>query len=495
MIDTAPVVTDGIGTGGLHPWIRSLRVFFAPTVTTPLLDEVLAGLRRAFSLHGHIVQELPTDETDLVFTTVTFGKPISWRESFMFVGRRKLGIRRSPMAYTLMQITPAEWQQLEGHFERSLAKEPPDPADYRFPGLAPTAYKTLIEQGRRGGPILAMQRMLQAQAMCLRLVPVIGEQAPICAYHFDLVGSMARSEGASPEFYDDIVGRAATAVCAADIGPTVPVPEMISRPEWDSLATPDSMRRAGLELGRRNFFTEMVRIADLAHVPAISDSVASQYSEGCFATWESQLNGLISTITGSARPVDKARITDDDLAVIVGVRLADHAVYVRHVEGLRNDKPSSEAFEMAEMDNSLPWITLDQSWGISNSVPVARSKLHGHRGVAAYDPNSVEYVPIGATYFHYPVTCGTQQQAESIRATFARSEALRNPQDPRQVAFTLLPTHGVFVAEKWVHGKAPMQVIWEAMDAGQLQITSIVPQGPEVFTPPGVALAGDRGAR
>jgi hypothetical protein len=162
-------------------------------------------------------------------------------------------------------------------------------------------------------------------------------------------------------------------------------------------------------------------------------------------------------------------------------------VYVRHVEDLRNDKPSSEAFEMAEMDNSLPWITLHPSWGIIDPVPVTRSKLHGHRGVAAYDSGAVEYVPIGETYFRYPVTCGTQQQAESIRATFAQSEALRNPQDPRQLAFTLLPTHGVFVAEKWVPGKLPFQAIWEAMDAGQLQITSIVPQGPEIFAPPVVA--------
>jgi hypothetical protein len=494
MIDTVPVDTTANRAGGLHQWLRSLRVFFAPNETTPLLDEVLAGLRQAFSLNGHVVQDVPTDETDLVFTTVAFGQPISWRESFMFVGRRKLGIRRSPTVYTLMQVTPAQWQQLVDHFAQALAKEPPDPADYRFPGLAPTAYQTLIEQGRRGGPILAMQRMLQAQAMCLRLVPVIGEDRPLCAYHFDLVGSMARSEGGSDAFYDDIVGRAATAVCALDIGPTESVPPIILRPEWDDLSTPASMRSAGLELGQRNFFTDMVRISDLAHVPAISDSIAAQYSEGCFATWEPRLKALISTITGSARPVDKARITDDDLAVIVGVRLADHGVYVRRVEGLRNDKPSSEAFEMAEMDNSLPWITLDPSWDAVDPVPVTRSKLHGHRGVAAYDPRAVEYVPIGATYFHYPVTCGTQQQAESIRATFARSEALRNPDDPRQLAFTLLPTHGVFVAEKWVHGKAPLQVIWEAMDTGQLQITSIIPQGPEIFTPPEVAVSNDPGA-
>jgi hypothetical protein len=119
---------------------------------------------------------------------------------------------------------------------------------------------------------------------------------------------------------------------------------------------------------------------------------------------------------------------------------------------------------------------------------VTRSKLHGHRGVAAYDPSAVEYVPLGATYFRYPVTCGTQQQAESIRAAFAQSETLRNPDDPRQMAFTLLPTHGVFVAEKWVRGKAPFQVIWEAMDAGQLQITSVVPQGPLTFKPAEVSV-------
>jgi hypothetical protein len=113
--------------------------------------------------------------------------------------------------------------------------------------------------------------------------------------------------------------------------------------------------------------------------------------------------------------------------------------------------------------------------------------------VAAYDPRAVEYVPLGDTYFRYPVTCGTQQQAESIRSAFARSEALRNPDDARRIAFTLLPTHGVFIAEKWVRGKAPFQVIWEAMDAGQLQITSIVPQGPEIYAPPQVDLLTDPG--
>jgi hypothetical protein len=31
--------------------------------------------------------------------------------------------------------------------------------------------------------------------------------------------------------------------------------------------------------------------------------------------------------------------------------------------------------------------------------------------------------------------------------------------------------------EKWVAGKAPFQVIWEAMDAGALQVDNRIPQG------------------
>lgn len=86
-------------------------------------------------------------------------------------------------------------------------------------------------------------------------------------------------------------------------------------------------------------------------------------------------------------------------------------------------------------------------------------------------------------YFHYPVSCSTEAQAMGIRQAFARSQALRNPDDPRKIAFTIIPGHGVLIAEKWVRGKAPFQVIWEAMDAGALEITPRVPQGPFRYAP------------
>jgi hypothetical protein len=57
------------------------------------------------------------------------------------------------------------------------------------------------------------------------------------------------------------------------------------------------------------------------------------------------------------------------------------------------------------------------------------------------------------------------------------------------VVFTVLPGHGTVIVEKWVPGTAPFQVIWEAMDAGRLQVDNRVPQGPMEY------VSGAGGAR
>jgi hypothetical protein len=111
-------------------------------------------------------------------------------------------------------------------------------------------------------------------------------------------------------------------------------------------------------------------------VPVVNAAVAEQYSEGCFATWEPRLGALIATITGSARPVDKDNITEDELAVIVGVRPDGKGALIRHVEGKRNDPPSSEAVEMMAMDAAKLELKLDSQKAFWSK----RSKLH-NRGV------------------------------------------------------------------------------------------------------------------
>lgn len=479
---------DLAAAGHAHTWWRRIGVSILPGPTTPLLEEVLRHLREHFRAHGHSVQAAPDDATDVLVTTAAFGEPVNWRESVMLTARRRFGLKRTPTTYTFIHVTPGELQARLGQLEAALAHEPPDPEDFQFPGLAPSAFRTLVEQGRRGGPMMTLIRVLQAQSKCIRIALIVGGPQPEAAYYFDLVGAHPRVAATEREaFYADMVRRVVTSVSTHEVTQHQVIPERLTRAEWDALSAPGAMRAAGHELGRRGFFTEMIRIADLVNVPALGDAIASQYSEGCFATWEPAVDGLIATITGSARPVEKENLTDDELALIVGVRPDGQGAVVQHVDGKRNDSPSSEAVELIEMDAALPRVRLGAEWGAAAGrwAPVARSKLHGHRGIAAYDPRRVEFVPLDPPFYRYLVSCATDAQARAIKAAFARSRALQNPDDPRQAVFTVLPGHGVVIAEKWVAGKAPFQVLWECMDSGALQVDRLVPQGPHTYVPGG----------
>jgi hypothetical protein len=478
------VTKEEVEVDHLHDWLRTLHLSYVPGPETPLTAEVARGILQHFRTAGHVVQSDPDGDTDVILTTATFGEPVGWRTSLMLSGRRRFGLDHSPTIYTLLQVTPEQLEATLDHFRWALSKEPPDPADFAFPGMAPMAHRVLIEQGRRGGPIMAMERLVQSQTMSIHVLLLVGDSRPHFVYHFDLVGAHPRSVADDLEsFYRDIVLRIVTVESTHEVTGHELVGEVISDLAWRDLAVPKAMKAAALELGQRQFFTEMVRVADLVQVPALHDAVAEQYSEGCFASWEPALDGLVATVTGSARPVDKGKIGDDDLAVIVGVRADGKGALIRHVEGKRNDPPSSEAVEMMEMDTRLPRIVLGPEWPQSCEVPVARSKLHGHRGVAAYDPRQVEFLPLDPPYYHYLVSCATEAQARGIKEAFSRSEALNHPDDPRQLAFTVLPGHGVVIAEKWVSGKAPFQVMWEAMDAGSLEPANEIPQGPMEFVP------------
>lgn len=463
----------------VHPWLKQTNICFIPgPEITPLSEEVIDNILDQFARSGHKVQDSPDDNTDIILTTSKFGEPLPWREAIALVGRMRFNYRHSPTIFTLVHVGEDEFNQKIEYFDKVLEKEQPDQKDFDFPGLAPSAYKVLYEQGRRGGSILALERLVQAQAKSIRVLLLVGNGQPATIYHFDLVGANPPSyaEGAKP-FYEDIVLRMVTSVSTHEITRHQVEDEIIPQSVWEKLDTPEAMRVAAQKFGESNFFTEMVIIDTLVKVPAVTDAIASQYSEGCFATWEPEINALITTITGSARPVNKSSLSDDDLAIITGVREDRQGALVRHVEGKRNDPPSSEAVELIDMDNALPFIKLPHEWNVESRVPVARSKLHGHRGIASYNPDLVEFVELDAPFYDYPVTCATEAQASGIKWAFSRSEALQNPDDPRQVVFTVLPTHGIVIVEKWVSGKTPFQTIWEFFQDGHIVIDNTIPQG------------------
>jgi hypothetical protein len=474
------ITTKDFASHPIHDWLKKIRLHYVPGQRTPLLEQFISGLLTHFEAAGNVVQPSADANTDVLLTTATFGQVINWRRSLMLTGRIQLKLEHTPVTVTVIHITPQQLEEQLAYFERVLAKQPPDPDDFRFEGLADTAPAVLIEQGKRGGPILSLLRVLQAQSKCIRILLLVGDEQIEYVYHFDLVGAhpVSRYSAGEQAFYDDIVLRLVTYESTHEITNHQTVGDPIARRTWDGLPAVSGMKQAGLELGKRGFFTDMIRISDLTNVPAVTDAISSQYSEGCFATWEPQIPALIATITGSARPVDKGNITDDDLAVIVAVRPDGQGVQVRHVADKDNIKPSSEAVEMIDMDSLLPRVTLEDG----TEVPVARSKLHGHRGVSSYNPQKVEFVPLDPPYYHYLVSCATEAQARGIKAAFGRAESLLNPDDPRQLAFTVLPGHGVVIAEKWQAGKAPFQVIWEYMDSGDLVIDKLIPQGPMAYT-------------
>jgi hypothetical protein len=468
-----------------HSWWRKISLSYVPNQPTPLLDNFVENLLNRFRQTGHIVHDEPGPDTEVLLTTSQFNQPVRWRDALIFNARRRFNLDHSPTVFTVVQAKPEQFQEELDYFKQVLQKDPPDPLDFVLPGMGPEAYRTLYEQGKRGGPILALLRTVQTQAMSIRVILVVGEKRIEQAYVFDLVGAHPRIDASDPDqFYEDIMGRIVTALSTKEITDHQVVGEPISHEVWATLKTPAAMQRAGYELGKRQFFTEMVLVTNLATVPSVPDAIASQYSEGCFATWDPNINALVTTVTGSARPVVKDQLTDDELAVIVGVRPDGKGALIKHVESKRNDPPSSEAVELMELDKGLPRIKLENG----NEVPVCRSKLHGHRGVSAYNPQQVEHVYLEAQYYHFPVSCSTEAQANAIHIAFSKSIALQDPSDPREVVFTILPGHGIVIAEKWVAGKEPFQVMWEYMDSGWLVVDNMVPQGILSFKPDGNGL-------
>jgi hypothetical protein len=318
-------------------------------------------------------------------------------------------------------------------------------------------------------------RILQIQSKSIRVLLVVGDEKPDSAFLFDLVGAHPQIRNDDPQnFYKDITTRIMTAASTEEITRHQAVEPEIKRDVWDALPTIQYMTQASQELGKRDFFTEMIHVSDVAEIPGFSDAISQQYSEGCFATWDVEIGGLLTTITGSARPVQKENITDKDLAVIVGIKPEYDGALIRKVERHPNHPPSSEAVEMIGMDLKLPRIRLSNG----AQVPVIRSKLHGHRGVRSFNRDRVEYVSVPESYLYYPVSCSTDAQYRAVQEAFSSSAALQNPEDPRQIVFTVLPGHGVVIVEKWLEGKQPFQVIWEGMDHRDIQISNEIPQGP-----------------
>jgi hypothetical protein len=177
-----------------HDWLRKLNLSFVPGPMSAMMEELVDGLMTRFELLGHNVEAQPSEKTDVLLTTAAFGQSISWRKAPLFSARRQFGIKHSPVVYTMVQARPKQFDDLIGQLRDALSREPMDPADFQFEGLGEQSHRVLIEQGTRGGPILAMLRVLQAQTKSIHVMLAGGEEKAERVYHFDLVGAYPSSE-------------------------------------------------------------------------------------------------------------------------------------------------------------------------------------------------------------------------------------------------------------------------------------------------------------
>ena len=164
---------DGVSANMLHPWLRKVGVAHVSGPSTPALDAVVAGLLDRFELREHRVQAIPGYGTDAVFTTARYGEPVDWRDAPMFTARKRFGLNHNPTVFTFLHMSAQTLRCELERIDRALQKDPPSAHDFRYPGLASLAPHVLIEQGLRGGPILALLRVLQAQTKCFRVVLVV----------------------------------------------------------------------------------------------------------------------------------------------------------------------------------------------------------------------------------------------------------------------------------------------------------------------------------
>jgi hypothetical protein len=214
----------------------------------------------------------------------------------------------------------------------------------------------------------------------------------------------------------------------------------------------------------------------------LSDAIANQYSEGCYAVYEADIPGLITTATGSSRLVDKRAISRHDQAIVTGLAPGGEGAVVRPVAGMAAVVPSVEAVEMLRLCDAVPGHTRLNRRGERVRVPNVRAILHGHLGVEAYDPAQVEAVMLDPLYYTQLVSCGTGPLAAGTAQAFSRAAALRHLDDPRQVVFLEQPGHGVMLVEKWPAddglSRPPFETVRQCLESGALRMSFEIAQGP-----------------
>ena len=461
--------------GYSHKWLRTLSISHSGHGSQQLARTFRCKLLDVFHGLGMNVQARPDNSTDVLLSHFRLGEVVSWKNAPLLSARRQLNVKGTLTVLAVVQTTAQSLRDVLNVLNESLSQSPYDPSDVFFPGLKHTAYRPLCAEAATRGPLLAFARIVQAQLKCFNVILLLGDTQIECAYLFNLVGSQFKVLYGG-HFYYEMALRIATMASTNEVTNHELVGTAISRKAWERSEAVRGLCRASREFGKRSFFSGAIVVSELVDYPVIARAVASRYSEGCFSTWDPILNGLVITMAGARHVYDKTRVAASDLVLAVKCRREVDGVCFRQVAGQKRPVPSSEAFEFLSIDSELPHASVCARMSHPVEVPIIRSKIHGHRGISAFDPTIIEYAPLPQAFQEFPTCCATDAQAFAVRQAFGNARSFFDPTDRRRIVFTILPGHGVLIVEKWVEGKRPFQVIWEAIDCGRLEVSACVPQ-------------------
>jgi hypothetical protein len=470
-------------THNVHSWTRPISIAYMPGDNTAALNLASSALLDWLRDAGCSVTQLPDNSTDLIMTTRRFGDNVTREQALFFNAKRQYRLSQRPQVLTLVDVPEPEYKALVAHFAEVAQMSEEEAGRIQYPGLGPQAADIISHQARRGGPDLAFARLLQGQVLSIRVMALRTQSGrPYRAMHFDMAGAHPVTDATDLETFGEQAGaRVLAAVCATEVNHHSFVDEPVPAKLWESLSSPEMMVQAGSMFTQFGFFTTPLYVEKLLGYRGIGDAISAQFSEGCYAVYEPDIPALLTTASGSSRLVDKRSISRLDQAVVVGTRPDHEGAMVRPVVGMERVVPSVEAVEMMGLCERVPKHSHLNSHGLPVTVPNVRAILHGHLGVAAFDADKVEAVMLDPLYYTQLVSCGTGALAEGTATAFARSQSLKDLNDPRRVIFLEQPGHGVMVVEKWPaqdDRSRPFETIHDYLSSGILQMTLDIAQGP-----------------
>ena len=194
----------------LHPWAHPITLAYIPAFRDHLIDAAIPEMLEWLRANGTTVQDTPTNDTDLIITTARFTDPVKRDDALLFHGKRKYGLSRRPQVLTVVSMTEAEYAELVQHFA-ALAENSAEALSLKYQGLGPQAIEVLLEQAQRGGPEVALGRLLQGQNKSIRVMALIGDNAgkPVRAIHYDLAGAHPTTDARDLAYFAEDAGQAA----------------------------------------------------------------------------------------------------------------------------------------------------------------------------------------------------------------------------------------------------------------------------------------------